>query len=203
MNKIDRRWIPIFAGVLLIPCVLNAASIEPKSWELNGFVSYQHTSAQAAFFGETADVSISTLDFEPGAGFFLTSNWEILGTLIFEHQTVSGLSLGFPGIDDETSSDEFGVKASAYYHFNTSGAVIPFVGVGFGVLGFGGDNNPDTEYTLPEAVVGMRWPVRNVISLNFTGGYRRITTFEDGRPDTDQFFLGAGLSVFLRGGAAR
>ena len=199
MTKLNRRWIPIFAMVLLTPLAARAAAVDAHSLELNGFFTFEHTSATYDVPGDgSVDIGTTVSDLEPGVGYFFTPNWELLGSLIILHQSFA-----------DTSVDNYGLKASGYYHFNTSGSVIPFAGVALGVLTNGGDRPvidgqeaDNTSAIVPELIVGVRWPFKNVVSFNFTGGYRHYTDYQgfDGA-DGDQFFLGAGFSMFLQGGA--
>jgi hypothetical protein len=196
MTKLSRKWIPVLALVLLTPLAARAATIQPKSLELNGFFKFENTSATYDPPGNapSEDVGTTVFDLEPGVGYFLNSNWEVLGSLIILHQGYGGNSL-----------DNFGLKASGYYHFNTTGSIIPFAGVGIGLLSNGGDRPDDADNSsiiIPELIVGIRCPFKNIVSFNFTGGYRHITNYFgwDGAGG-DQFFLGAGFSMFLRGGA--
>ena len=100
------------------------------------------------------------------------------------------------------SVDNFGLKGSAYYHFNTTGTVIPFAGAGLGVLTNGGDSDADNSSVIvPEIVVGVRWPFKNIVSFNFTGGYRHQTNYLGTDTGGHEVFLGAGFSVLLQGGA--
>jgi len=195
MTKLSRKWIPVFAMVLLTPIAARSATIDAKSLELNGFFSYEHVSATLDRPAPQQDIDLSTtiFDLEPGLGYFLNSNWEILGNLVFKHASQSGFSV-----------DNFGLKGSAYYHFNTTGTVIPFAGAGLGVLTNGGDSDSDkSSVIVPEIVVGVRWPFKNIVSFNFTGGYRHQTNYLGTDTSGDEVFLGAGFSVFLEGGATQ
>jgi hypothetical protein len=199
MTKLTRGWIPVFALVLLSPLAARAAAVDAHSVELNGFFTFQHTSATYDVPNDgSVDVGTTLFDLEPGLGYFFTPNWEVLGSLIFQHQSFGDASL-----------DNYGLKASGYYHFNTSGTIIPFAGVGLGFLTNGGDRPviageeaDNTTAIAPELIVGVRWPFKNIVSFNFSGGYRHLTNYQ-GFSDAsgDQFFLGAGFSVFLQGGA--
>jgi hypothetical protein len=192
MTKVNRRWIPIFILVLLTPLAARAAAVDPQSIELNGFFTFDHTSASIETPGGDFDIGRTIFDLEPGIGYFFNSNWELLGSLIINHESNGDLG----------DSDHFGIKADGLYHFNTTGSVIPFAGVGLGMLTNGGDNNGDnTSIIVPELLVGVRWPFKNIVSFNFTGGYRHITNFRGSDEGGDSFFLGVGFSVFLQGGA--
>jgi hypothetical protein len=191
MTKLTRRWIPVFAIVLLTPLAARAAAVDPQSWELNGFFTFDHTSASIETPAGDIDIGRTIFDLEPGIGYFFNSNWELLGSLIIDHESEGGFD-----------SDHFGLKADGLYHFNTTGTVIPFAGAGLGMLTNGGDSDADnTSVIVPELLVGVRWPFKNIVSFNFTGGYRHITNFRGSDESGDSFFLGAGFSVFLRGGA--
>jgi hypothetical protein len=193
MTKLSRKWIPLFAFVLLTPLAARAAMVDPQSIELNGFFRFDHASSTIERDPPLDDIDIgrTIFDLEPGIGYFFNSNWELLGSLMILHESQGDL-------DD----DHFGLKADGLYHFNTTGTVIPFAGVGLGFLTNGGELNGDnTSIIVPELLVGVRWPFKNIVSFNFTGGYRHITNFRGSDESGDSFFLGAGFSVFLRGGA--
>lgn len=192
MTKPGLRWLPVFALVLLTPLAARAASVEPGSLELNGFFSFQHISATWDRDPPLPDVDLSTtiFDLEPGLGYFINSNWEVLGNLIFLHSTLS-----------DFSEDHFGLKGSVYYHFGTTGTIIPFAGAGIGLLTNGGDLDGDTSVIIPELLLGVRWPFKQIVSFNFMGGYRHTTNYLGVDAGGDEVFLGAGFSVFLKGGA--
>jgi hypothetical protein len=191
MTKIIRKLLPVFAIVLLTPLAARAAVVDPQSIELNGFFKFDHTSATIETPAGDFDIGGTIFDLEPGIGYFFNSNWEVLGSLIISHQEFSNFSV-----------DNFGLKADALYHFNTTGTVIPFAGAGLGFLTNGGDSDADNSSVIvPELLVGVRWPFKNIVSFNFTGGYRHITNYRGSDESGDSFFLGAGFSVFLRGGA--
>ena len=137
------------------------------------------------------------MELQAGVGYFFTSNWELLGNLIVDHT-------GFGG-DFDGSITDFGLVADILYHFNTSGSMIPFVGAGLGFVIHGGDvddDEDDTTLIVPELLAGLRFPFREVVSLNVTGGYRHEEGpfgFEDASGNA--FFLAFGFSFFLDGGA--
>jgi Outer membrane protein beta-barrel domain len=191
MTKLTRRWIPVFALVLLSPLAARAAAVDTHAVELNGFFSFDHTSASIETPAGDIDIGRTIFDLEPGLGYFFNPNWELLGSLIIRHESEGGFS-----------TDNFGLKADALYHFNTTGTIIPFAGAGLGMLTNGGDSDADkTSVIVPELLVGVRWPFKSIVSFNFLGGYRHITNFRGSDESGDSFFLGAGFSVFLRGGA--
>ncbi len=200
MTKLNRMLIPVVVLVLVSPLAARAASIEAESIELDTRFSYDHTSAEIddTIFGDL-DYSITRLEMQAGIGYFFNSNWELLGNMVIDHTGLGG--------DFDGSFTDFGLLADALYHFNTSGSVIPFVGAGLGFVIHGGDvddDEDDTTLILPELLVGLRFPFREVVSLNLTAGYRH----EDGPfgfEDTsgDAFFFAFGFSYFLQGGAAQ
>lgn len=196
MTKLNRMWIPVVTMVLLTPLAARAASIEAKSLELDTRFSFQHNSVSIETDFGDFDYGVTTLDVNLGAGYFFTPNWELLGGLLINHTAI-----------DDASVTDFGLKASGYYNFTTSGSVIPFVGLGLGFVMHNGDydsDEDDTTLIAPEIVGGVRWPFRDVVSLNLSGGYRHEDSpygFQDG--SGDEFFLAFGFSYFLQGGAAQ
>ncbi|HEX6792020.1 MAG TPA: outer membrane beta-barrel protein [Candidatus Krumholzibacteria bacterium] len=207
MTKLNRMWALMGVLVLLSPLAARAASIEPQSIELDTRFSFDHNSISIDdpdIFAEDIDFSITTIEMQAGIGYFFNSHWELLGNLVVDH-------LGFGG-DADGSITDFGLTADALYHFNTSGSVIPFVGAGLGFVIHGGDlgdDEDDTTLIVPELLAGVRWPFRDVVSLNLTGGYRHEDSpaallggsYEDG--SGNDFFIAFGFSFFLQGGAAQ
>lgn len=201
MTKMNRLWMTVFVLVLLTPLAARAASIEAESIELDTRFSFDHNSVEYEnVFDEEVEIDFTTLELQAGLGYFFTSNWELIGNLLIEHF----------GIDTEAgdgSTTDFGLLVDALYHFNTSGSMIPFVGAGIGFVNHGGDvadDEDDTTLIVPELLVGLRWPFRDVVSLNLTGGFRHEESpfgLEDGSGNA--FFLNFGFSFFLQGGAVQ
>jgi hypothetical protein len=108
------------------------------------------------------------------------------------------------GFGDDNSDTHIGLTGDAFYHFNTDGNIVPFVGAGLGILTNGGDRNDandNTSIIVPELLAGLRFPFKQIVSVNATAGYRHTTSYL-GFDDTggNEFFLGAGFSFFFRGG---
>jgi hypothetical protein len=189
--RLGSGLVAIVACVLVVPFSARAMMAEPKSIEVNGFFTLSHTSVSS--HGES--VGSTTFDLEPALGYFFTSNWEVLGKLIIDHDS---------GFGDNSGETHFGLTGDAFYHFNSSGSVVPFVGAGLGVLSNGGDANnghDNSSIIVPELLAGVRFPFKEVVSVNATAGYRHTTSYR-GFSDTsgNEFFLGAGFSFFFRGG---
>jgi hypothetical protein len=196
MTKLNRQLVGMLVMVLLVPMSTHAASIEAKSIELDMRFSFQNNSISVETpFGDE-DFGLTVLDVKAGAGYFFNPNWELAGYLLVNHTSIE--DFGFT---------DLGLQANGYYHFNTSGSVIPFVGLGLGFVVHGGDVDDDEDNStliVPELVAGLRWPFRDVVALNLSGGYRHEESplgLEDG--SGDEFFLAFGFSFFLEGGAAR
>jgi hypothetical protein len=196
MTKLSRRLIPMFALILLTPLAARAASIEAQSIELDTRFDFDHNSISVDTPAGDFDYSVTRLNINAGVGYFFNPNWELLGLLIVDHTGVGG--------DLDGSLTDFGLTAQGRYHFNTSGSIIPFVGAGLGIVMHGGDTGDDDENTfiIPELVAGVRWPFRDVVSLNLSGGYRHETSpFGVEDSDGNDFFIAFGFSFFLQGGA--
>lgn len=189
--RLKSGCIAILALALVVPFSAHAMTATPKSIELNGFFTFDHNSVSVDNGG---DGSATTFDFEPALGYFFNSQWEVLGKLVFDHESFG----------EGTGTTSFGLTGDALYHFKTSGSVVPFVGGGLGILTNGGDGNDNTDNTTiiaPELFAGVRLPFKEIVSVNFTGGYRH-TSSPYGIDDAsgNEFFLGAGFSFFFRGG---
>jgi hypothetical protein len=202
MTKVKRTFMTVCMLVLLSPLAARAASIAAGSIELDTRLSFDHNSvdiddALPPLFEEDLEYSVTRLEMNAGLGYFLNSRWEILGNLIVDHTGLGG--------DLDGSFTDFGLIGEVLYHFNTSGSVIPFVGAGLGLVVHGGDvgdDDDDTTIIVPEILGGLRWPFREVVSLNLTGGFRHEESpfgLEDASGNA--FFFAFGFSFFLQGGA--
>ena len=190
MTKLNRTSLLVWSLALLAPLAAHAESIESESVELIGHFNFSHTSADIDGGG---DFNVTFVDLKAGLGYFLNSNWEVLGQLLIDQREY-----------DEQSLDYFGLLASAYYHFAVTGTIIPFAGVGLGFVSNGGDGPDETSVIVPELAAGIRWPFAQVASFNFSAGYRHRTNawgVEDA--SGHDFFFGAGFSLFLQGGPRR
>jgi hypothetical protein len=189
MFRIAKTFLPVMVLVLAASGA-RAASIQPKSLELDTRFSFQHTSVSVDLGDTDADYGVTVFDLNGNLGYFINSNFEVLG----------GLLINSTSVDDEGLS-QFGLLASARYHFSTTGNVLPFVGLGLGFIGHGGDGPDGTEFILPELTGGVRFPFKDIVSMNALAGYRhRSTAFGMDDAGGNEFFLGFGLSVLLRGG---
>jgi hypothetical protein len=198
MTKLNRLWMTLFVLVLLSPLAARADSIEAQSIELDTRFSFDHNSIDIDAEPEDIEGSVTNLDMRVGVGYFFSSNWELLGQLLIQHY-------GQGGDFADVSTTDFGLLASGLYHFNTDGSFIPFIGLGLGFVIHGGDVDDDEDETtiiIPELVAGLRWPFRDVVSLNLSGGFRHEESpfgLEDA--GGNDFFIAFGVSFFLRGGA--
>ncbi len=188
---------PTIIRVSIVSCLLTAlfatgataAKIESGSVEFISDFAFQH----ANISDETGDnEGLTTADLSAGVGVFASSLFEIVGDLQLNHVSVGDAS--------ETS---FGVTGGVLLNFATSSEEIPFVGARVGVLTHGGDTPFDaTEGILPELVVGLRIPTRDVVSLNIFAGYRHVTNpLGVDEFTSNDIFIGFGVNVFLKGGA--
>ena len=187
MTTTTRLMLAVSSVVLLVPFGAGAASIRPQTLEVDARFSFQHTSLSVDGGG---DFGYTVFDLNAGLGYFFNSRWELIGDLIIDHAS----------IDDESLTD-FGLSARAQYHVAATGDVIPFAAAGLGFVGHGGDGPDETEFIFPELIGGVRIPFKDIVSINCFAGYRHRSSalgFND--TSGNEFFLGAGFSVFLKGG---
>jgi len=191
--SLKARLISIFALALVMPLSAHAMLAEPRSLEVNGFFTFSHTSV--SFDGGSEGSTL--IDIEPALGYFFTPSWEVLGKLVLINDS---------GFGDDSSESHIGLTADVFYHFATEGSMVPFVGAGLGILTNGGDvndgpNEGDTSLIAPELFAGVRFPFKEIVSINLTAGYRHTTSylgFDD--VSANEFFLMGGFSFFFRGG---
>jgi len=192
MTKTTRLVLAVSSVVLLVPIGANAVSIQPRTVELDARFNFQHTGVSVDLPAGDDNYGVTIFDLDAGVGYFVNSRVELLGALVVFHSSIDNLDI-----------TNFGLKASGYYHFNASGNMIPYVGLGLGLLTHGGDSDftDQTEAIFPELSVGLRIPFEDIVSMNVAAGYRhRFSAFGIEDASGNDFFMGFGISFFLRGG---
>ena len=111
-----------------------------------------------------------------------------------------------PDAGESWSTTSVGFEGNLTFNFQTGGQIIPFAGIGAGILTWSGDFYDDAENTLllPSIFAGMRIPVMDAASFNISAGYTRQVNAEgsDGL-DAHSFGIQFGISVFPKGFAPR
>lgn len=185
-----KRSLTVAMGAVVVGCwssLACAGSIGVKSLELDAGLTFQHTSVSIDGGG---DFGVTIFDIDGSLGYFVTPHIEAVGGLLINHESF-----------DDFSTTGFGLKASGFYNFTTSGSTVPFAGIGLGFVNYSGDGPSNMEVIFPEISGGIRFPFRDVASLNITGGYRhRFTAYGVNDAGGNDIFLGFGFSLFLRGG---
>jgi len=189
MTGIVRAVILCLAFVSLATAGATAGEIQQGTVEFLSDATFQYSSYS---FGGTSD-SVTRFDINAGAGYFATSMVEVAGQLRLNHVSVS-----------DESETAVGLTGSVLLNFATSENAIPYVGARLGFLAHSGDTSLDaTEAILPELVLGVRLPARDVISLNVFAGYRHLENalgLEE--LSANEAFFGFGVTVFLTGGVS-
>lgn len=171
---------------------VSARSIEAKSIEIDGSLLYQHTSVSVDVPG-APNYGVTFFNLNAQGGYFLNPRIEILGGLMIDHTSA------FYGAGSTTG---FGLTGGGRYHFPTTGDIIPFAGASLSLVSH--SNGLDTEFIFPELTVGVRVPFRNVASVDAYAGYRhRFTAYGISNTGGNDIFIGAGFTLFLRGGFVR
>jgi len=165
-----------------------ATSVTEQSVEIDGSFTFQHTSIDIDDFG---DFGVTVFNVNALLGYFFNPRVELLGGLLIENESF-----------DDFNTSALGLKVVGRYHFPVTGNVLPYAGLGMGFISHGGDgDNDEFEFLFPEIAGGIRFPFREVASVNVEVGYRHSSN-PAGIDDSsgNEFYIGAGFSLFLRGG---
>lgn len=179
-----RRLLVVFA-VVAAACGAGEAKssahqLSAGSVELTPKVSFSHSNMKREGYGNIDNTT--EFDFTPTIGFCLTDHYEVTGGTLVRHFQSGG-----------TNDTDVGIQTGVIYNFNPKGAVIPFAGLGFGVLFEEGFTFDNTAVLAPDLQAGVRALVGNSASVNMSLGYRHET---DGHVHVNRIGAVVGISIF-------
>ena len=180
----------LLASCALLPSHAFAAALDKGTVEIEGSVSFDH----ASFSHSGEKLGTQTLfDGTLGAAYSLTRMFQVGGGLLFSASSFS------PEGGSTSSDHAIGGSVDVTANFKTASGLVPFVRVGVGAMGFGGDNYPDakTSVLAPLVRAGVRVLVADAGSVNLSLSYRHETNADgvDG-DDANRFGLAVGISLF-------
>lgn len=169
---------------LLLPDGAAANQIAAGSIEFAPTVSFSHWNMKREGYGNVDN--FTRLDFAPTLGLCVTSHYEVTGGLLARHQSTNG-----------TSDTALGASAGLQYNFAAGGNVIPFAGLGFGTLFYGGFSLHDTSVLAPMITGGIRVLVGPSAAVNLSLGYQHESNAQGEFNASSNRIVGAvGVSVF-------
>ena len=143
-------------------------------------MSFSHSNLKREGYGNVD--RFTEFQFTPTVGFCFTDRFEATTALAIRHASQNG--------DGETA---LGVQAGFLYNFPTQGQLIPFAGVGFGVLFYDGFTFNDTAVLAPDLTGGVRILVGSAGSVNLRVSYQHES---DGHVSMNRLLGGVGVSLF-------
>ena len=167
-------------GSLSWPGSAAADQLSAGSVELSPKVSFSHSNLKREGYANVDH--FTQLDFTPTLGYCVTNHWEVTGGLLLRYQSENGM--------EDTS---LGSEAGILYNFSPKGDVIPFAGMGFGVLFYDGFGFNETAVLAPDLSAGVRLLVGNSASVNLSLAYQRES---DSHVRTNRMVAGVGVSLF-------
>ncbi len=178
----------------LVPSHVTAAALDKGTVELETSVAFDHASFSHS--GEKLGTN-TAFDGSVGAAYSLTRMFQVGGGLLFSTNSFS------PEGGSTSSYHSVGGSVDVTANFRAPSGLVPFVRVGLGAQGFGGDNFPDakTSVLAPLVRAGVRVLIADAGSVNLSLAYRHETNADgvDG-DDANRFGLAVGISLFpIRG----
>lgn len=186
-----RAIVPFLAAIaLLLPCLVVAAPLDQGTLELETSVSLDHSSFTHS---GSSTGTVTNFDGTVGAAWSLTRIVQLGGGLLFSSSSFS------PEGEASISSHAVGGSVDVTANFRAPSGLVPFVRLGIGAMGFGGDGFEGSKSSLlaPMVRAGVRVLVGDAGSANFSVSYRHDTN-ADGVPDDDanRFGFAVGFSLF-------
>ncbi len=184
----------LVASFALLPSHAVAAALDKGTVEVEGSVSFDHASFSRS--GEKAGTE-THFDGTVGAAYSLTRMFQVGGGLLISTSSFSDVA------GSSFSNHAFGGSVDVTANFRAPSGLVPFVRVGVGAVGFGGDayTEATTSLLAPMVRAGVRVMVGDAGSVNLSVAYRHETNADgvDG-DDANRFGLAIGLSLFpIRG----
>jgi len=155
----------VLAASGALPSHSLAASLEKGTLEVEGSVSFDHTSYSVSSQSQgTATDFAATL----GGGYCLTRLIEVGGGLTMTHDAIE------PEGGESISYSSYGGSVDVTLNFSTPNNLVPFVRVGAGFQSFSGDGSEDAKMALiaPYVRAGVRVLVGNSGSVNLSAAFR-------------------------------
>ncbi len=194
-----RTPVVVLALALVASCALPpshavAAALDKGTVEVEGSVSFDHASFSHS--GEKAGTE-THFDGTVGAAYSLTRMFQVGGGLLLSTSSFSDV------VGSSFSNHAIGGSVDVTANFKTVSGLVPFVRVGAGALGFGGDAYTDAKTSIlaPMVRAGVRVLVADAGSINLSVAYRHETNADGvNGDDANRFGLAVGISLFpIRG----
>jgi hypothetical protein len=158
----------------------DASQVSAGSIELSPKVSFTHSNLKREGYGNVD--RFTEFDLTPSVGFCLTDHYEITSGVLLRHNSSNG-----------EGTTALGVSTGLLYNFSPQGNLIPFAGIGFGVLFYDGFTFNNTAVLAPDLTGGARVLVGNTGSVNLSLSYQHES---DGHVSTNRLVGGVGVSLF-------
>ena len=150
-------------SVLLCSPALVASSganqLAQGSIEIAPSVTFNHENFKREGYGNVDHQTELTIT--PTIGYCVSDRFEVMSGLMVRHESFND--------QHETS---LGALAGLNYNFPPHGTIVPFVGLGFGVLFYDGFSFDNTAVLAPMLSGGMRVLIGSSASVNMSLGYQ-------------------------------
>lgn len=154
-----------FVASLSLAFMSLSAQTEKGNWYFGGDTSlgFASTNAQAESDGKTVGdkYTVSKLSFKPSANYFVIDNLSVGLGILFESTTEKD------GSDSDTTSTT-AILPTGTYFFKTESSVVPYVGVGAGLMSVSSGDQDEDKYSgfAFGANGGLAYFVNNSVSVN-------------------------------------
>ncbi len=169
------------AGALALAATANAG-VTKGTFEFSPSVAFNRASVALPNNGPSA--SITHLNADAHAGYFLNPQWEVGAGLLFQHR-------------GGTARNAFGGSLGATYNFTPQGSVMPYLSAAVGALQYSKDGVTDRSLLTPMIRAGFRTMMWEGRSVNVSFGYQHEANNESPvESSVNLFDIGVGISLF-------
>ena len=167
----------------LAPCA-SANQLAQGTIEIAPSVTFHHQNFKREGYGNVDHETELTIT--PTLGYCVSDRFEVMSGVIVRHESFNDMH--------DTS---LGALAGLNYNFRPHGTVVPFVGLGFGILFYDGFSFDQTAVLAPMLTGGARILIGSSASVNMSLGYQHESNAGgEFNASSNKIVAGVGVSLF-------
>src|SRR5436190_10410127 len=156
------------------------AGVTKGTIEFSPTVAFNRSSTTLPNNGPT--FSLTHLNFDLSAGYFLTPQWQLGAGVLFQHASTT-----------DNARNGYGANAGTTFNFTPQGSVMPYLSASIGAIQYSKDGETDKALLAPMIRAGFRTMMWEGRSVNVSFGYQHETNNSSSYEESsNKFDVGVG-----------